>query len=729
MYSLIFEWFLIIFSYIFDALTVIPYYFIERPYEVLERSNAVKAVSVDKGNPAGPYRNVDSIERLITTPIRGCHTIVRLYAQAVDKFRDRPSLGIRKVIKDENEVQPNGKVFKKTIFGKYEWQTYSQVDSRVTNFAHGILNMDLGNPDHINVCIFSETCAHWTLSALACFLYKLPMITLYATLGEEAIMYGLVETDVNVIITSVDGVAKFKSIHTLLPKLKAIIYFDGTPGLDPNDSIKLTPEQLEGFTVPVKPFSHVESLGDRFIKEKGLIKRVVKGEDLALIMYTSGSTGNPKGVMISHLNLTTSLSGAVCSANVGGRDTYPAYLPQAHILELLAELACFVTGARIGFSSPTTLTDHSTRIKKGTKGDVSVLKPTLMAMVPAIMDRIYKSVWDKVNSRNPFRKVIFNWAYHYKKKWYLAGYSTPLVNLFVFKRVRTVIMGGHLRMMLCGSAPLSEDTQLFMNIVFCCSIGQGYGLTETGSMGTVQTVEDMSVGRVGVPLTCNELKLVPWEEGGYNPSDKPYPRGEVWIGGGNITMGYYKNPEKTKEDYKEEGGQRWFATGDIGLIEPDGCLRIVDRKKDLVKLQAGEYVSLGKVEVVLKMSKYVDHMCVCALPFQQTPVALVMPNPMFLIRLANELKLGGSLRELVEDDWLEIVDDEIVLKRVLDDIQSVGRKGKLQKFEIPSNIKLVKEQWTAIDGFVTESFKLKRKYLDVYYAEDIKQLYADSSSG
>lgn len=144
----------------------------------------------------------------------------------------------------------------------------------------------------------------------------------------------------------------------------------------------------------------------------------------------------------------------------------------------------------------------------------------------------------------------------------------------IFKKT-SIVIGGRVRAILSGGAPLSVDTQLFMNICFCCPVGQGYGLTETCGAGTIHHNSDRNTGRVGAPLRCNEILLVNWEEGGYTTSDKPNPRGEVWIGGGNVAQGYYKNPQKTKEEFHNINGTRYFSTGDIGEFDPDGCLKII----------------------------------------------------------------------------------------------------------------------------------------------------------
>ncbi|XP_037534383.1 long-chain-fatty-acid--CoA ligase 3-like [Nematolebias whitei] len=335
--------------------------------------------------------------------------------------------------------------------------------------------------------------------------------------------------------------------------------------------------------------------------------------DIAVIMYTSGSTGVPKGVMISHANIIASISGiAEKIPNLCEDDTYIGYLPLAHVLELCAELLCISHGCRIGYSSPQTLADQSSKIKKGSRGDASALQPTLMAAVPEIMDRIYKNVMTKVEQMNSFQQTLFILAYNYKLEQLSKGNSTPLCDRVVFRKVRS-LLGGQTRVLLSGGAPLSAATQRFMNICLCCPVGQGYGLTETCGAGTVSELWDYSTGRVGGPLACCEIKLKDWLEGGYRSLDKPHPRGEILIGGLNVTMGYYKSEAKNQEDYfVDENNQRWFCTGDIGEIHEDGCLKIIDRKKDLVKLQAGEYVSLGKVEAVLRNCPLVDNICVYA---------------------------------------------------------------------------------------------------------------------
>uniref|UniRef100_A0A8C7P876 long-chain-fatty-acid--CoA ligase n=1 Tax=Oncorhynchus mykiss TaxID=8022 RepID=A0A8C7P876_ONCMY len=551
-----------------------------------------------------------------------------------------------------------------------------------------------------NIAIFCETRAEWMIAAQACFIYNFPLVTLYSTLGGAAIAHGLNETEITHIITSKDLLhSRLKDILLEVPRLQHIIVVDSKPTSWP------------GFPrgIMVHNMDAVQEL-------VAVARRRPVPSDIAVIMYTSGSTGIPKGVMISHSNIIAGVTGmAERIPDLDETDTYIGYLPLAHVLELSAEMVCISHGCCIGYSSPQTLADQSTKIKKGSKGDTSVLKPTLMAAVPEIMDRIYKNVMTKVEEMSSVQRTLFVLAYNYKMEQITKGYKTPLCDSLVFRKVRS-LLGGHMRVLLSGGAPLSAATQRFMNICLCCPVGQGYGLTETCGAGTISEMWDYSTGRVGAPLICSEITLKDWEEGGYYSTDKPHPRGEIVIGGPNVTMGYYKNEVKNREDFfVDSNGQRWFCTGDIGEFHPDGCLKIIDRKKDLVKLQAGEYVSLGKVEAMLKNCPFVDNICAYANSDQSYVIGFVVPNQKQLMALAEQRGLRGS--------WEEICNNPDMERDVLHIITEAALSAKLERFEIPRKIRLSAEPWTPETGLVTDAFKLKRKELKSHYQEDIERMY------
>uniref|UniRef100_A0A8C9WD96 long-chain-fatty-acid--CoA ligase n=1 Tax=Scleropages formosus TaxID=113540 RepID=A0A8C9WD96_SCLFO len=687
--------------WVYSIITFLPWYLLSGASTKQERAKRVRARSAN-GHPGGPYRSVASLKALTTGLHPGRDTLDGVFEHAAQHFPNRDCLGTRQLLSEEDEVQPNGKVFKKVILGDYIWLSYREAYQAAAHFGSGLAA--LGQRPQYNIAIFCETRAEWIITAQACFMYNFPLVTLYSTLGGPAIAHGLNETEVTHIITSKDLFQSRLKVSQGVPKLEQIIVVDNKPGTWTD-----FPKGIR-----VQSMATVQELG---AKPENLSKprSRPKPTDIAVIMYTSGSTGIPKGVMISHSNLIAGITGmAERIPGLCEDDTYIGYLPLAHVLELSAELVCVSHGCRIGYSSPQTLADQSTKIKKGSKGDTSVLQPTLMAAVPEIMDRIYKNVMTKVQEMTSVQRTLFVLAYNYKMEQISKGYSTPLCDRLVFRKVRS-LLGGKTRVLLSGGAPLSAATQRFMNICFCCPVGQGYGLTETCGAGTISDMWDYSTGRVGAPLVCSEIMLKDWEEGGYHSTDKPNPRGEILIGGPNVTMGYYKNEAKNREDFfVDKNSQRWFCTGDIGEFDPDGCLKIIDRKKDLVKLQAGEYVSLGKVEAVLKNCSLIDNICAYANSDESYVIGFVVPNQKQLMTLAKEKRIVGSWEEICNNPEME---KEVLLLEV------VNFACKLERFEIPKKIRLSAEPWTPETGLVTDAFKLKRKELKTHYQDDIERMY------
>ncbi|XP_058297324.1 long-chain-fatty-acid--CoA ligase 4 [Hylobates moloch] len=625
---------------IYSALIFIPWYFLTNAKKKNAMAKRIKAKPTSD-KPGSPYRSVTHFDSLAVIDIPGADTLDKLFDHAVSKFGKKDSLGTREILSEENEMQPNGKVFKKLILGNYKWMNYLEVNRRVNNFGSGLTALGL-KPKN-TIAIFCETRAEWMIAAQTCFKYNFPLVTLYATLGKEAVVHGLNESEASYLITSVELLeSKLKTALLDINCVKHIIYVD-------NKTINKA-EYPEGFEI--HSMQSVEELGSN-PENLGIPPSRPTPSDMAIVMYTSGSTGRPKGVMMHHSNLIAGMTGQ-CERipGLGPKDTYIGYLPLAHVLELTAEISCFTYGCRIGYSSPLTLSDQVTN---------------------------FSVYW------------------------------------LLFKKVKA-LLGGNVRMMLSGGAPLSPQTHRFMNVCFCCPIGQGYGLTESCGAGTVTEVTDYTTGRVGAPLICCEIKLKDWQEGGYTINDKPNPRGEIVIGGQNISMGYFKNEEKTAEDYSvDENGQRWFCTGDIGEFHPDGCLQIIDRKKDLVKLQAGEYVSLGKVEAALKNCPLIDNICAFAKSDQSYVISFVVPNQKRLTLLAQQKGVEGT--------WVDICNNPAMEAEILKEIREAANAMKLERFEIPIKVRLSPEPWTPETGLVTDAFKLKRKELKNHYLKDIERMY------
>merc|ERR550532_579209 len=366
-------------------------------------------------------------------------------------------------------MQKNGKMFKKLSLGDYTWMNYNQTHSISKKFGAGL--RELGVKPQDAIAIYAETRAEWLMSAFGAFSQSIVVSTLYTNLGDEAIMHGLNETGVSLVVTSHELLPKFKNMLAHCPNIKTIIVMEDQ--IFPTDT---TGYQAE---VEILTFQAVVDLGTG-----SSVESVPPSADTpAIIMYTSGSTGVPKGVILTHGNLIATSTSIMFLSPFYSDDVYIGYLPAAHVLELLSECTMMMFGVAVGYSSPNTMTDMSTKVMRGQKGDASVLKPTMMCVVPLILDRIYKNIIDSVDKRgNNFQKV-FEFCYRYKLYWTRSGQPTPIVDKIVFNKIKK-LLGGKMRFAITGGAPLSPETHDFIRVCLGLTLVQGYSLTETTCTGT-----------------------------------------------------------------------------------------------------------------------------------------------------------------------------------------------------------------------------------------------------
>jgi len=640
-----------------------------------------------------PRRNCISRE-LIAKPA-GCSTLYESFKQVSEDFPHRDCFGIRDIIGTQTKTTVVGGVNRDWVYfekSPYKWTNYKDSFDRCSQFASGL--RAIGIQPGSRLCIYEETRLEWTIAEQACYMQSITVLTVYANLGLEALVYALSQAKVTYILTNGNLLSQLAQVVKTCPTIKHVIFTD--------KANQQAATAMQDLGITLYSFAEIEKLGS----QNPVPHTPPKPEDLACIMYTSGSTGIPKGVMITHGNMISAVGGFGACFSVVDGDTYLNYLPLAHVLAMVVENAVIRYGARMGFGNTKTLTEEN--MVPGCLGDMRCLAPTAMAGVPLVFDRIKAGIIKKIQQESKLKQIIFQVALVIKKWAFVRGRPTPLLNKVVFDQFKTGL-GGKMRFMVSGGAPLSQSCQLFLEACFSVPILQGYGLTETCGAGNVMMMEDRSQGTVGPPVPCVEIKLVDAPEMGYLSKNNC---GEVWIRGPAITQGYFLNDELTHQVFTADG---WFKTGDIGRWNSNGTLSIVDRIKNLVKGPGGEYIALEKLESVFKNSKYVVNNCVYADKEYPIVISIVQPQPAVI---AEYLKANPNGKPGKDNNFLQAI---------IADLNAAGAKEGLKSFEKVTHVILALEEWTPDNNMLTAAMKLNRKQIYDGFQKQIKAILQANS--
>ncbi|XP_077447793.1 long-chain-fatty-acid--CoA ligase 6 [Stigmatopora argus] len=577
----------------------------------------------------------------------------------------------------------------------YKWMSYKEVTCRAEHLGSGLLHQGCrARPDQF-IGVFAQNRPEWIIAELACYTYSMAVVPLYDTLGPDAIRFIIDTADISTVICDKADKAQVLLANVergQTPPLRRIVLMDAL------DAALV--ERGRGCGVHVQAMREVEALG----RDHHRNPLPPSPEDLSIVCFTSGTTGNPKGVMLTHGNVVADFSGFL---KVTDKVIFPnrddcliSFLPLAHMFERLIESVVYCHGGRIGFYQ------GDIRLLPD---DMKALRPTIFPVVPRLLNRMYDKIFSQADS--PWKRWLLNFAAKRKGTEVARGVirSDSLWDKIFFGKIQASL-GGRLRMIITGAAPTSPTVLGFLRAALGCQVYEAYGQTECTAGCTFTTPGDWTSGHVGAPLPCNLIKLVDVPEKNYFAAKG---EGEVCVKGPNVFKGYLKDPERTAETLDPDG---WLHTGDIGKWLPNGTLKIVDRKKHIFKLAQGEYISPEKIENIYIRSEPVAQLYVHGDSLQSCLVGIVVPDPEVMPSWAKKKGILGTYKDLCKNTELK--------KAILEDLVRLGKASSLRSFEQVKNIYIHSEMFSIQNGLLTPTLKAKRPELREFFNEKIEQLYS-----
>ncbi|TYJ50291.1 hypothetical protein E1A91_A01G196200v1 [Gossypium mustelinum] len=640
---------------------------------------------------AGPvYRCIYAKYGLLDLPDR-MHSPWEFFSESVKRNPNNRMLGRRQTT-DSKQAGP------------YVWITYQEAYDAALRIGSAMRNQGVNPGDRCG--IYGSNCPEWIIAMEACNCQAVTYVPLYDTLGANAVEFIVNHAEVAIAFVQEN---KLPAILSCLPAccsyLKTIVCFANVSSIQKKEA-----EELGVSLFSWKEFSELVACFNNGSLDCELPQK--QKTDICTIMYTSGTTGEPKGVILTNKAIMTEvlsidqlieITDKACSEE----DTYFSFLPLAHVYDQIMETYFIKRGSSIGFWQGDV---------RYLMDDIQELKPTAFCAVPRVYDRIYTGIVNKIASGGLIRNKLFQYAYNYKLRNMENGFpqdkASPLLDKLVFDKVRQAL-GGKVRLMLSGAAPLPRHVEEFLRVSCCSNLSQGYGLTEScgGCFTSLANVMSM-IGTVGVPITTIEARLESVPEMGYDALSS-VPRGEICLRGNTLFSGYYKRQDLTDEVVIDG----WFHTGDIGELQSDGSMKIIDRKKNIFKLSQGEYVAVENIENTYSRCPLIASIWVYGNSFESFLVAVVVPERKALEDWGKENGEATDFKSLCENPKAR--------KYILNELNSTGQTHHLRGFELLKAVYLEPNPFDMERDLVTPTFKLKRPQLLKYYKDRIDELYSE----
>ena len=661
-----------------------------------------------------PRRHPAGIPHLRTNPnppLDHIRTIYDLHSYAMQAFHGNPYLGWRP-----------------SSGAPYQWLSYGTVGRLRDDLGAGLVHLGLNPGDTLG--IYGPNCPEWVLLDAACARHSLVTVPLYDTLGPDAVKYIAGHAELVAVAVALPLLPVLLQCLDSSPRIKIVIVWsppspDGwateLPDLQANINPSFFPtggnERAAG--LHVLSVRDLQRLGTAYPRSA----RPPEPSDTHTICYTSGTTGVPKGVVLSHGQILANTCGIMDYVPLATADAYLSYLPLAHIYERVNLYLLPLNGVRIGFYLGDVLT---------LLDDVETLRPTIFASVPRLWNRIYDKVNATIEASGPAARFLFNRAFKTRLAFLKDGQRPhgvwdTLFDRLVFAKIRAKL-GGRVRLMITGASPISPTVFDFLRVCFTPDILEGYGMTETACVISLTRAGDPISGHVGGPTPAMEIKLADIPDMGYTNADLPYPRGEICVRSPACFGGYYKEPGLTAE-VMDDGG--WLHTGDVGTWLPGGRLKVIDRKKNIFKLAQGEYVAPEKIEMIYARSPLVQQVFVYGDSLAPALVAVAVPDPEIFLPWAQKKKVSETERTGTGPPAGASEQEQLaaycampsLVQEVLGSLIQEGRQAELRGFEQIVALTLVPTPMSVENGLLTPTFKIKRQEAQKVFQADLDRMY------